>query len=578
MNLFGWDVQQLDVDVFLASAHRAFLGGSLLWLALLVRVRRPLWLLTGVLLGNAHAWLVANWPLQRIYAMVASDRLNNIGFCQMVAAGNPFWQTPQVGQLHFEPFWGVLVAVLSGFDPDRVLAIYPFLPLLTVAGYVLTLYVGLAAPDSRGRWSTWERATIVGFATLLCAVPMDSVNLYRTAWAGMFLLKPNHALGLVLFPLFLRAFVGIRGWRARLAAGFLLHVLAWAFVMHMAFVAAGLVVFAAWSWLAGHQDRRRDVLDVVGVIGVNLAIVSPYLVMLIVGYPFLQSNPAATIPLESAHILELAGRGAPLMALALWGIAVARRRGDRLGRLVAAQVVGAWLIWVGYHALSLLQLARERDEAFFWARFLTAIGAGIGAWDVAGGVWRLFTQRSPEPAPRAAALALVALPWCFPYWWNPAEMDPYFQGCRRPVLPSLVALGEFLRQKTEPDAVVAGDHGLAPWIAALGARRVLFSDGLHLPKDTLARREAERALFEGGEPERMTSAAAHYRVRYLAVAGSQRAQGRGSRAHEKNSRTTNPAIALEPLRARAELEEVLYREDDDGAFVALFRLKVGSSR
>jgi hypothetical protein len=319
-----------------------------------------------------------------------------------------------------------------------------------------------------------------------------------------------------------------------------------------------------------------------GVIGTNLLIVSPYLVMLVAGYPFLEPSPRATIPQESAHLLEVFGRAAPLVALACWGIVVARRRGDRLGRALAAQIVGAWLVWAGYHGLSLLEHARERDEAFFWARFLTSIGAGIGAWDLAGRVLATFTGAPRQPSTRAAALALLALPLSFPYWWEPARMDPYFRGCRRPLRPSLLALGEFLRHRTEPDAVVAGDRDLARWVSALGARRVLLSNGLHLPRDTSARLQAERALLEGVDA---ASAAAPYRVGYVAVAIGGHALTSGVREGELGSRLLDasllkpyPAVTMAELRARADLEELLYEEDEDGAWVALFRVKATPPR
>jgi hypothetical protein len=302
--------------------------------------------------------------------------------------------------------------------------------------------------------------------------------------------------------------------------------------------------------------------------------------MLLRGYFALQPSPAATIPAESAHLLEVLGRGAPLVVMAAWGMAVARRRGDRLGRVLSAQVMGAWLVWAGYHLLSALQLARERDEAFFWARFLTAIGAGVGAWDLAGRMLRALGHLSPTPATRAAALSLLALPWSFPYWWDPVTMDPYFDGCRRAVRPSLLALGEYLRHRTEPDSVVAGDRELARWVSALGARRVLFSNGLHLPKDNIARLGAEEALLEGADAARTASAAARYGLRYIAVTKGAPALAWGVRGEDLRRRVLEtgrleayPTVTIATLRARADLEQVLYQEDEDGASVALFRVK-----
>ena len=52
--------------------------------------------------------------------------------------------TPQVGQMHFEPFWAVVTATLSGWNAGRLLALYPWLPLLMACGFALSLYFALA--------------------------------------------------------------------------------------------------------------------------------------------------------------------------------------------------------------------------------------------------------------------------------------------------------------------------------------------------------------------------------------------------------------------------------------------------
>ena len=97
MNLFGVDVRALDVEAFLAAARHAFPLLALVWLVLVVRLRRASVLLAGVLLANAYAWLETNWPLQRLYALgPSSDRVNNIALCQVVAAG-PFADLPAAG-------------------------------------------------------------------------------------------------------------------------------------------------------------------------------------------------------------------------------------------------------------------------------------------------------------------------------------------------------------------------------------------------------------------------------------------------------------------------------------------------
>jgi hypothetical protein len=556
--MFGLDVRGLDVAAFLANARALYAVAGLAWIAALVRVRRAWWLLVGVLLANAYAWAVTNYPLQRIYALGPShDRVWNLGMCQVVAAGNSPLCTPQVGQLTFEPFWGALVAAVSGWNPDRVLALYPFFPLITVCGFAASLYWGFgAAGDSV---SPWARALAAGFATLLSSTPLDFAGTYRTPWAMGFLLKPNHALALVLFPVVLRAFAAIRGWPSRLAVGLLLHLLGWVFVLHMVYTAFGLVIFAAWSVLEQRSEARRDVLDAAVVILVNALVVSPYIYMLFAGYPFLQPGPRMAIPPWSPHLLEITTRATWMLVLGVWGVVLIHRGGTRFGRVWSAQVIGAFVLWIAYFPLSVLQEARERDEVFNWIRYLLAASAAIGAWDLAGRAGRLFACLELTPAFRAAALAALALPWSFPYWWDPVQMDRYFAGSV-PALPAeLRSAMDFVRTSTEPDAVFAGDREMAGYVAALGARRVLLADGLHSPPRREERERLEDDLFSGVDVGRARAAAARFHVRYVLVTPA--VLGR------------HPGVTLEQLGKRPDLERVHLSGPPSGDFIAVFRLR-----
>jgi len=570
VNMLGLDVARLDVAAFLSAARLLFPLLALMWLALVPRVKRAWWLLLGVVLANAWAWLITNYPLQRLYALGPSrDRVSNVALCQVVAVGNSPLQTWQVGQLHFEPFWGLVVAAVSAGSADRVLALYPFFSLAMAGGFALALYFGLrpgprdgdAAPLADAPWSPWERALVAGFATLLSSAPLDFDGIYRVPWSMTFLLKPNHALALVLFPLVLRAFVSIRGSRGRIATGLLLHLMGWAFVLHMAYVAVGLVAFAAWTWASRRLEARRDTLDVAVVLGVNALIVSPYLVMLLVGYPFLVKSPVMTISSISPHLLETTARSGWLFALGVWGTAVAHRRGDRQGRVWAAQVAGAYLIWAAYLGLSALQLAREKDEIFNWVRFLTAASAGIGAFDLCGRAASAF-GRSFSPATRAAAVAALALPLSLPYWWDPLRMDGYFPGSIPPVPEEIRGPTDFLRTQTGPHDVVAGDHDFARWVGALGARRVLLGDHMHSPRDRPRREALEEHLVRGTDPAATRATALGYGVRYLAVTPAFLA--------------LYPGATLQGLEQRADLREVHRTGDPRGEYVALFRIEPNS--
>jgi hypothetical protein len=560
VNLFGIDVSGLDVPGFLAHARLVAALAAAAWVMTLLRVRRPSIVLGGVLAANAYAWLVTMWPLQRLYALGPSaDRVTNGAWCTVVAAGGPWLQTAQVGQLHFEPFWGVLVSALSGFDVERVLAMYPFLSLVVALAFPLARFAGLRPGEDGEGWSAWERASIAFAASLLLVMPYDNVTTYRVPWSLMFLLKPNHSLALILFPAFLYAFVRVRGWGRRIAVGLFLHVVAWAFVLHMAYIAVGLVVYAVWSLVEGRPDARRALVDVAAVIGVNVLIVSPYLVMLVVGYPFLTPIAIHQIVPTSPHLLEMTTRLGPVFLLGAWGVVVAHRRGDRLGRVWSAQVVGAYLVWFGYLALSAMHQARERDEIAFWVRMLMGASAGIGAWDVARRWGVRWQGTRATPAWRAAALMALALPWGLPYVWDPARLDRFFAGSVPPVPRRLSEPAEFLRRHAEPRAVIASDPDYSRWLSALGGRRVLRDGHMHLTSDQPERDRVLDTLLRSPDGAAVAAAAARFQIRYLVVTPALLA--------------LHPGVTLEDLSSRAHWEPLLVTQEGEDEPIVVFRLR-----
>jgi hypothetical protein len=455
------------------------------------------------------------------------------------------------------------VAVVSGFEPERVLRLYPFLPLMMAAGFALALYAGLS-PLARGNdWSAWERVCVAGCATLLSSSPFEFSGIYRVPWAMTFLLKPNHALGLVLFPIVLAVFVRARGWKGRLAAGLVLHLLGWVFVLHMAYVAVGLAVFSVLSFVNRHPDRRRDALDVAVTLGVNFLIVSPYLFMLLVGYPFLVAGPMMTIAATSPHLLEVTARAGPIAALAIWGAICVGRRPDRLSRVWVAQLVAAIAIWVAYLPLSAVQFARERDEIYYWVRFLSAASAGIGAWDLVRRAAARWKWTAGEPA-LAAALAFGALPYSLPYWWDPSRMDPYFPGSLAPVEDRLRVPTAFLRRHTERSAVVLSDGDFARYAAALGGRRVLAADNFHRPADWDVRTAMQDAVLVD-ESDAAVRALAQRWPRSKVAAWYAVVTPQWLR--------TVQGVNLGSVRSRRHLEEVHFWGDADADFVAVFKVK-----
>jgi hypothetical protein len=558
VNAFGADVRLLDVDAFLGAAHQLFPLLALAWLALTLRVRRPWWLLLGVVLANAYVWLVTTWPLQRLYALgPSSDRLNNLAMVQPVAAGHSPLYTAQVGHVQIEPLWALLMATLSGFDPERLLVLYAFLPLAVSAAVALSLYAAL-----RG-WDPWERALVAGMATLVFSAPLDFTGPYRVPWAMTFLLKPNHGLGLVIAPWVAWRFAFVSRGRDRVVAALLLHLLGWVFAIHMGLFCVGLVAFAAMALAFRREDARRDAADVAVVIGLNLLMVSPYLVMLSRGFSLLDSGPRLEIPPGSPHILEAVTRVPWLFALGAWGAAVAWKR-DRLGRVWAGQLVGAALVWLSYLALAVLQLAKERDDTYYWFRFVLATCAGIGLWDVGARIVAALPRAGraaaalARPEARATALAALLVPATIPYWYDPGRMDLYFAGSREPIPDSLRAPIASLVARGDRVGVLAGDPTVSRWAAALGGFRVLVASEFPTPRDSAPRLRLEVDLLRGQDLPAARALARAYGVTHLVVTSELLDE--------------LPVTSLEALEARTDLEEVHFSGDRRGRFVAVFEL------
>jgi hypothetical protein len=510
-NVFGVDVSHLDVAALLSLARVLFPLLALAWLAVTVRVGRPGWLLAGVVLANAYVWLETTWPLQRLYALgPSSDRVNNLALCQVVAAGHSPLVGPQVGKAHFEPFWAVVTAVLTGFDAARLLRLYAFLPFLTAAGFAVSLYFALRPmgavspcakePDGDTGWCAWQRATIAAFATLLSSDPLDYAGAYRVPWAMTFLLKPNHALGLVLLPWVVRGFANIRTGRDAVKVGLLLHVLGWVFVIHMGIASVGLLALATIATCRRDPEARRDRLDAVVVIAINLVALIPYLVLLFRGYGVFDAGPRLEIPPGSPHALEATTRMAWLTALAGWGAATAWRR-DRLGRAWVGQAAGVAAVWTAYYALSALQQAKERDDVYYLLRILLAILGAVGAWDLLTRAATWMGERLRHPAWRAAILAGLTLPFSAPYWWNPGRMDLYFAGSLEPLPEEVRDTAHFVRSEVGPSAVFAGDAVASRWMSALAGSRVLIARDFAAPRDWGARIDLNTRLLRGaGDP------------------------------------------------------------------------------
>ena len=485
---------------------------ALAWLAVLWRWRRSGWLLAGVLAAQAWVWTVTNYPLARLYALGPSrDRIGNVGLAQVVAAGNSPLHTTQVGQLHFEPFWGLLVAAASGWDPERLLRMYPFFSLVMALGFPLALYVGLRPAERDGdAWSGWERAPVAGFAVLLSSSARLHGRVPRAVGARSFLPKPNHALGLVLFPLFLYLPRSGSGPEGAGGCGLFLQLIGWAFVPHM--------VYAPVAWRFAALSAAR-------------------------GGP----KPAATRPTSGDHRRQPARRQ-PVPGASARGIPVprpappttrpapeTRTRSSRRSRRACSSGSARGASWPGAEAtgwawghpalglagavgrppaLGAIHPARERDEIFLLAPFPHRRERGHR---------RQGPGRPPGPAagrlPCAGGLgrrpSRCWLSFSIPYWWDPARMGRVLRRIRPPPPERCARRHGVPAPRDRPRAVVAGEPDPTRY-GALGARRALVAGSMNAPRDGQHRGRCW-SWRPGARTRAVRAALAPYGVDYLLV-------------------------------------------------------------
>jgi hypothetical protein len=458
----------------------------------------PGWIVIATLLGAAVLWHQSLSPLQRPYGVGAGlDRLHYLANGQVVAAGNSPFETFQLGQQQAPGrphwiFWSVLVALLSGFEPARVFAIYDLLGLLTALAWPLAVFACLRPAGALRGFSAWEAAMAAFFAGMLVSQPLDLAGPYRDPWTLNFLLKPNHALSLALTPLLLRGFASLSSWPQRLGIAIALHALGWVFLLHLVYVSLGLLAFLGLSWWLRRPDRHAAAVDVGAAIGIGLGVPAVLAGSLLRLGDFLEPS-LEEIPAFTPHGLDVTLGSGWLFWAAVLGALVSLRRPGRLGLLLVGQWVAAYAITAAYWPARWLQLVRSVDEIFYWTRFHTAVLAGIGALAAARYAAALLRPRLVPGEPRVAWLLCAALlPHLQPLWWQSEEMDPYHAAALAPLPATLDSATRFLREHTPPEAVVAASPDFAVYVAALGARRVLISD-LN-PPDDQARR---RALFLG---------------------------------------------------------------------------------
>ena len=493
-----------------AGFRLAYFLIGLLGLYALWRRPRPTGAVALLLGLNVAAWAAYVAPLGRLYALDdVRDRAFNVGMAACVAAGNSPWDHVQVGYASLEPFWDVLVAALALFDPARVMAIYHWVPVLALVVVTLGLYRGLGVAEN----DAWERVLMV-FAVLgLSSFTASPEPPVPPLWAGNFLLKPNHATGWGVAAIVL----GLRARRAPWwVQGLVLGLLAWVFLLHWAFVAAGLVLA---EWLRRPEERR--VKDLVFSLGVSSLVALPEILNLARDFsPFGQGDSrdqvwamaqiGQVLALPHWVTLDLG----PLFVLGIGGAVVLRRRGLDRDHLLLGLLLATWLLWLALALASPFGIAPEPDELHYFLRFAMALTAGAAL----AGIARHIEKVLPLGPGQGSVLVMAAfLVLTFPAYWDPPTMDRYYQWSLPPLDPKVVEYGTWVRENTPPDAVFLAGPLSSSWIPVLSGRRVLLTGDARPPSDYRERKETERLLLRSSDAEAIQRAARAAGISFLAI-------------------------------------------------------------
>ena len=518
----------VSLDIFFLVLRYAYVFLFLGWLLVLLRWPRP-WLVAAGSLGFAwFAYFAMQFPLARPYALFPStDRMFNVAMASTASTGHSPFESYQVGFGDHEPFWRLLMQVLSFGRPENVLHIYLILTPTVLALLALSLYFGLRSGGNDGSESgpldeKWETACIVYAVLLLNSSAHEKFGVFESFWPMTFLLKPNHTLGFVLLPWWVRSFTSERN--ASFWVGLLLlAALSWVFLLHWSYVMLGLAVYPFLARRLGYRPswRRSWVAG-----GLSSIAAIPYVLFLYRNFPAEDTTVGRHVWDKSAYfegylnVFAVSYEHGALFFLSVFGIGLMlyrRRRQDVAFLSLLVGCVAGWLVFlIGFW----LRRTIQPDEFYFYTRFLLSVAAGSGLFLVVRESGRIAAWLGGRiaPIPQGLCLALlITLPFSFPYWWNPASMDRYYSGSLSPIPTDVRQLTTWVRTHTDRADVFLASPELANWITALSGRRVLLTGDHRPPNDYERRAELTRRVLTSDEPGPYREAHKDYLVTHLAL-------------------------------------------------------------
>ncbi len=494
---------------YLVGSKYVFSLLVLAWAVSLLRWPRRAWLVAGTLVLAASSLLVLQKPLGRAYGVVEEGRgIAELGEVMVVAARGTASDGRMVSEPHPSPLWGYFVATLSGFRGERVLSLYPWLPLFSLLG------LGVAVAWSVGRLHESEDLpagalpAVTAFVVLfLSSHRLSFLRDEGPFWTEYFWLTPGVGIAFAALCVCWRllgasSWIGaaitfglVTGLEPRLAVCFGLGVVAW------------MVASRKSLW------REAMVLAVGAIVLVAFGGFRPVTLPAEFGTWHDGINRVLSVTIDAGLVFLLAALGVGWLL-----------RSERKAELVLAWSAStALLLWIVVSFLPCAAALLDPRIVSGYVRLMMALCASYGlyralaAWVKAfPGIpseWRFVPRqlRKLESA-RLALMGLVvlSLPWCFPYWWEPVRMDPLYVESFPAVSRRFVAMGEVLRDTTDADAVLAAGPSYAPWIPALSGRRVL------LVGESPERERALETMVQSRDPDQIAVAVTEWNVTHVA--------------------------------------------------------------
>ena len=489
----------LTLGSFLILFKYVYCAAYCLWAVAAPRFRQTGWFLAGGIGLCLFGFASVKLPLSRPYGLEeSSEFLQSLADSMVTAArGSPFdgWRLHSSNQ---HPLWSLLLAVVSGFDPARILTLAPWIGVITILLFSGLTLLGLRLLDDvsgyREETSVRARHFAVFFALFLSSGQLDFLAQPHIYWPHVFLIDPHLALSLPL--VLLAGGLSLSPSRFRGALGSLaLGALAYLDLTYFVLTAGTVTLTLLGS---GNRSRAAASLSVAG--GVVLAL--PRLSWLM-NDPWVGTIETTTTGGFFSWLGSSVLIPSPLPFLALLAIAGMLRSRRPTERFALFLVMGCLAAAAAGHFGA---PAFEASSVHLLLRTMESLFAGYGFHRLLR--WFLSLPSGPSGSSgdidevRRLRLGLTAglvflLPWTFFFWWQPRTMDPAFRESLNPISPRLLSLAAWVRENTASDSVFLVGKSLGPWLPAFTGRQVLVADDSMSASDREDLRTALGALDRG---------------------------------------------------------------------------------